>query len=574
MAIPGIELTERPWTGSADSRLFARDPGPGNPNVGRESLRAPAPPTTQAGVGRLRRTWDAFTGNTSNFVGPQQPASKLRTAGRAIGGTALGVGMEGMGVARVANDEDTTGIDVATQVAEGTGKLASAALGAKAGGMIGALGGPAAPLTVPLGAAIGGVAGYYGGEKLIEGGRSLLGSDADSPAEQVSAHNAAARDAPPPAPAATPAAQTNDVIREGNSYRGGNVSGNITINGFAPGAGLNLGSGPNAQNMAAADNLAQRETLRGMGAALHGMGAAQRPVPQALQAPGNSDNSWQARNNLRNLEVSASSIYNNQSPWGDKAKGAADIAAYQNARATDAALRAGTDPGSQARTNAAAAMYGDDVRADTAQYTSDNSLRGQLAIAGASRASNAARLRYDADKDARDLELRSGENELKREENRLKRRAEAEKNMTARIAAAIPPGPNNEPDTAAAAEQVRAMTARMADRQRKIEADLARNPDDEQAQAELANIRNNGLDSVEFKGMDNFQTGMEAKSLRRDNAGWAPWKGKDVKSNKPITSLRRDEGLFWDDYVDDQGGRIPAGVIDDRREQFKYLIQK
>ena len=75
-------------------------------------------------------------------------------------------------------------------------------------------------------------------------------------------------------------------------------------------------------------------------------------------------------------------------------------------------------------------------------------------------------------------------------------------------------------------------------------------------------------------GMDNFQTGMEAKSLRKGAAGWMPWSGKDVESNKPITSLKREEGLIWDDYVDNQGGRIPAREVDKRREQFKYLIQE
>lgn len=182
---------------------------------------------------------------------------------------------------------------------------------------------------------------------------------------------------PPAAASAAPPGYTNNVTRNGNEYSGTNVRGDITINGFAPGAGLNLGSGPNAQNMAAADNLAAANSLRSQGAALGGQPAGGSGIP-AMAPTLHSGNSWEARNNLRNLEVSASSIYNSRSHWGNKAKGAADVAAFQNAQAMDTAARTGSDPGSVSRTNAQASMFGSKAAADASRYGSDNSLRGTM----------------------------------------------------------------------------------------------------------------------------------------------------------------------------------------------------
>lgn len=98
---------------------------------------------------------------------------------------------------------------------------------------------------------------------------------------------------PPPAPAAAPAA-TGLVSRIGNSYSGTNVAGNINVNGQAPGGGYMEGGG--------GGSLVQR--------AFSQSPAAQPPQYQAPQVA-NSGNDWESRNNLRNLEVSASSITNN-----------------------------------------------------------------------------------------------------------------------------------------------------------------------------------------------------------------------------------------------------------------------
>lgn len=399
--------------------------------------------------------------------------------------------------------------------------------------------------------------GGPGGSSVIPSAQASEPTPA-SPAGVPTATAVPGAPATPTAPAAAPAApslRSGAVTRVGNSYSGGpNVSGNITVNGEAPGGGS-----ISPQNMAAADNLSARDSLRSA-TAVGTAGASFPGRPQMQPAP-NSSNSWQARNDLRNLEVSAKSI-TNQRRWGGEGSRSADVQAYQRALNADIALRGGMDPGSVARTNATAAMYGDDVRAGSARYTSDNSLRGQMATAGASRASADARLRYDMGKDARDFGLRSQEAGLKRQESQLKQREASEKSIYDQILNTLPPGPDGKPNAAGAAEYMRGMSARVADRQAKLEAHLAANPNDRQAAAELQNIQDNGVGALGMQGKDQFLTGMEAKSLRSANSGMAPWKGKDVASNRPITSLRRDPGLLWDDYVDDQGGRIPAYAID------------
>lgn len=196
-------------------------------------------------------------------------------------------------------------------------------------------------------------------------------------------------------PSSTSPATTNDVTRVGNSYSGNNVAGDITVNGRAPGGGyMNTGNAtsgtgqsqspvgmsvaqaqsqgmvggqigynpaydqrltgaqgtPNSQNMAAADNLAATQQ-QGARARLLAAGSPAAPSAPGVASPTvlNSSNSWQARNDLRNLEVSAKSI-TNRPEWsgsgmarfrGGQVGGSPDVAAYQAALANDLALKAG-----------------------------------------------------------------------------------------------------------------------------------------------------------------------------------------------------------------------------------------
>lgn len=176
-------------------------------------------------------------------------------------------------------------------------------------------------------------------------------------------------------PAADPGAPRR-VDRPGQSPLFTNVADDAPYTGNN--ALMARGNGPNAQNMAAANNLAATDSLRSQGAALGGQPAGGSGMPTMPQTQ-HSGNSWEARNNLRNLAVSASSI-TNRPGWSGGGRGyiAPDVAAYQNAQAMDTAARTGSDPGSVSRNSAQASMFGSKTAADASKENSRNSLRGQM----------------------------------------------------------------------------------------------------------------------------------------------------------------------------------------------------
>ncbi len=127
---------------------------------------------------------------------------------------------------------------------------------------------------------------------------SLASAGVPAPAATVSAPAQ-----PAVATTAAPAAGATEVMpgvfRSGNSYAG---TADAAVAGAAP-RGM-----PNAGAMAAAEAIYQRQQA----AALQAPRGFAPPAPQyiAPQVP-TSANDWETRNNLRNLEVSASSITNN-----------------------------------------------------------------------------------------------------------------------------------------------------------------------------------------------------------------------------------------------------------------------
>ncbi|WP_416406525.1 hypothetical protein RCH27_08555 [Paracidovorax citrulli] len=146
---------------------------------------------------------------------------------------------------------------------------------------------------------------------------------------------------PAPAPAA---AGPSNVTRVGNSYTGGpNISGDITVNGAAPGGGS---TAPRSLVEAAGivPGSAGRSNSGGvmsnpLVASALGDGASGTGVNAPLVR--HSGNDWAARNELRNAQVSASSIMNNGGRW-DKHKGMSPEAAYAAALGNaDLAARAG-----------------------------------------------------------------------------------------------------------------------------------------------------------------------------------------------------------------------------------------
>ncbi|MBP7454946.1 MAG: hypothetical protein KA804_01670 [Ottowia sp.] len=174
----------------------------------------------------------------------------------------------------------------------------------------------------------------------------------------------------------TPAAPASNQVMPGVYQHGrGQYSDNPAGMGFAPGAG-----NPSANNIAAADALASRSAadVAGLVAAQDARGFQPQQSPQVRH----SGNDWQARNDLRNLEVSASSI-TNQPRWsgqgGRQAAGSVPpaVAAYQAALQTDAELRRAVPSMDQMamRENAATQRTGMQEQGSNARNTLDNTVR-------------------------------------------------------------------------------------------------------------------------------------------------------------------------------------------------------
>lgn len=120
-------------------------------------------------------------------------------------------------------------------------------------------------------------------------------------------------------------------------YRHGR--GQYSDNAAGMGMPANFTGQPNAQNMAAADALAGRSQQESMNrVTARGMGS----LAQSVSAPTvpNSSNDWAARNNLRNMEVSAKSITANGGRFDQSGRGdSPEVAAYKAALTNDHALQ-------------------------------------------------------------------------------------------------------------------------------------------------------------------------------------------------------------------------------------------
>ncbi len=199
-------------------------------------------------------------------------------------------------------------------------------------------------------------------------GHGLIGSGANAATPTSDVTPSVAPGAPPAIPAPSPADQRLDagtqatpataptadltaaaqgapdakqvmsgVYRSGSSY---SDSAQGAVDGAAP-RGL-----PTAQNLAAAEALAQRSQQESMSRV-----SAQQPAgfaPTGMQAPTvrHSGNDWQSRNDLRNAMVSATSIMNDGGKWDKHGKGVVspERAYAMGLAQTDATLR-GAQPG-------------------------------------------------------------------------------------------------------------------------------------------------------------------------------------------------------------------------------------
>ena len=118
-----------------------------------------------------------------------------------------------------------------------------------------------------------------------------------------------------------------------------NAPGQYSDNASGMGMAAGFTGQPNAQNMAAADALAGRSQQESMNrVTARGMGS----LAQSVSAPTvpNSSNDWAARNNLRNMEVSAKSITANGGRFDQSGRGdSPEVSAYKAALTNDHALQ-------------------------------------------------------------------------------------------------------------------------------------------------------------------------------------------------------------------------------------------
>jgi hypothetical protein len=155
------------------------------------------------------------------------------------------------------------------------------------------------------------------------GGRGV----ANPPAVDPSAAPAAPSAAPSSAAAIAPGVYRNAPGQYSDTPTGTALPGGITAQ-------------PSTQNMAASDSLAPKSSSTPAMPVAAGFPGANGSRGVTAPTVRNSTNDWQARNNLRNLEVSASSITNNGGRWDKSGKGdSAAMAAYKAALATDQALQ-------------------------------------------------------------------------------------------------------------------------------------------------------------------------------------------------------------------------------------------
>lgn len=160
-------------------------------------------------------------------------------------------------------------------------------------------------------------------------------------------------------PAASPAAplgaakpgtpEAQEVMAGVYQHGRGQYSDSASGMGFAPG----FTGKPSAQNMAAADALAQRSQQESADRVTARGFAPGGFAPQAVQAPQvlHSGNSWQARNDLRNAMVSATSIMNDGGKWDRHGNG---VVSPERTHAMELAKTDATLRGAQPAMDAAA----------------------------------------------------------------------------------------------------------------------------------------------------------------------------------------------------------------------------
>lgn len=198
----------------------------------------------------------------------------------------------------------------------------------------------------------------------------------------------------------------------------------------------------------------------------------------------------------------------------------------------------------------------------------------QMAGHQASLKNTRAKLQYDMAKDQRDYNLNVEKYGVEKSSNALKQRESSEKGLREQILGQLPLVPDKDgkmvPDEQGAAQYMRGAYARLGERETALRRALAQDPKNEMAAAELESLQHYGVASLSTDpaAKDQFLTGMQARNAARQSAGWMPWSGDRTNSDRPITSLRRDNGTIFEGYRDQDNNWIPARTIDSGGDWF------
>lgn len=374
---PGLGLA--PSASPSPSNTFPGNRLPGNSGFSSAPPSAPAASPTPAPAGMTDgQRADALAQIPTG--GPKAPAAdgsqdswSNTEAGRNVGNAVAALpGLGGVGRVAATGGAISRGLNAASTAVNNAGRAVNAAPAIAAGLYGGASPAAAASLAASPPATFSGGAG-----------RGTFNPALVSP------------NASTPQAGSTADAPSNQVMDGMYSHGRGQYSDQAGGMGFPAG----FTGKPNARNMAAADNLAASNT------APAAAGSAPEEAGFGLRAPAvaHSGNDWAARQRLKDLGTSASSIMNTQRWVG---RGAPNNAAVQNfidASRADLAAQ-GKEPDMQMRTNEVNAGL---RRSAMAEAGADRRAQGQIGLGLGQLALGAQRNQLDAQRITNDERLRA-----------------------------------------------------------------------------------------------------------------------------------------------------------------------
>ncbi len=498
----------------------------------------------------------------------------LKGGARMVGNLAVPA-IETARTADVATNPAATQEDVLTQGASGVGRWGSTAAGAGIGAAVGG----------PVGALIGGGAGYFLGDKAIQIGRKLAGTDTRDPIDRLPGHadsfseskrpdtrpSLPAQAAPDPSlRTAAMAARTEEgalLDEVGNTY---DKAGNLLKSKDDP----------------SYFDTSLKTTRSGNNVSITGDGG---PVPRMMQtAEGRQSQLRAAYAPTQYGPDPKDKPLWEKDPWGrDRPFGATEPGTWSEMMNQKAEMKinrereanAQRDRDSQRSTQAT--LRGQNMTAATARA-------GQEQTAATARAN--ARLEEQKAAQAQKNTDRAYEMERKKYEGadgtggekarvEQQRRESAVKATQSRVESFLPPaqGPDGKPmpDTAKSAKYMTGLNTVLSTAMQKAEQHLAANPNDTKARAWLERAKTESVGALDDDDIRKFIAGMQAKEIaEQSHSTFNPMGGTAVVSDKPVESLTLKKGVFSDDYVTDRGDVIPASKIDKKGGFFGFGAQQ